>query len=180
MDRDRFIGVISLNSIHWLKRIRQMNTGMTCIFCELVMGKKPSSRVYEDDISMGFMGIRPLHPGELMVIPKKHIDHFSDIPDELAAHILIVAQKFSRMIREVLSPQRVGLVVHGYGVPHAHLLVVPLQRSTDITSARYAHFVDGELAFSEQQVSLASRSELDEIASLLSGRSLDWVRKGPR
>ena len=157
-----------------------MSTDATCIFCEIVSGKKPCSRVYEDDISLGFMGIRPLHPGELMVIPKKHIDHFSDIPDEFAAHILIVAQEFSRKIRKVLSPQRVGLVVHGFGVPHAHLSVVPLQRSTDITSARYAHFVDGELAFSEQQVSLASRIALDEIASLLSGRPLDWVRKGPR
>ena len=157
-----------------------MSTDVTCIFCEIVSGKKPCSRVCEDDISLGFMGIRPLHPGELMVIPKKHIDHFSDIPDELAAHILIVAQEFSRKIRKVLSPQRVGLVVHGFGVPHAHLSVVPLERSTDITSARYAHFVDGELAFSEQQVSLASRIALDEIASLLSGRPLDWVRKGPR
>lgn len=46
-----------------------MSADVTCIFCELVSGKKPSSRVYEDDISMGFMGIRPLHPGELMVIP---------------------------------------------------------------------------------------------------------------
>ena len=157
-----------------------MNTDMTCIFCELASGKKPCSRAYEDDLSMGFMGIRPLHPGELMVIPKEHIDHFCDIPDELAAHILIVAQQFSRTIRQVLSPQRVGLVVHEFGVPHAHLSVVPLQCSADITSSRYAHCIDGELVFSEQQVPMASRIELDEMASLLSGRSLDWVRKGPR
>lgn len=153
---------------------------MSCIFCELASGKKPCSRVYEDDVSIGFMGIRPLHPGELMVIPKDHIDHFCDLPDQLAAHILIVAQQFSRTIRQVLSPKRVGLVVHGFGVPHAHLSVVPLQSSSDITSARYAYCVDGKLAFSEQQLRLASRIELDEMASLLSARSLAWVRKGPR
>ena len=121
-----------------------MNTDVPCVFCELASGKKPCSRVHEDDVSIGFMGIRPLHPGELMVIPKEHIDHFCDIPDQLAAHILIVAQQLSRAIRKILSPQRVGLVVHGFGVPHAHLSVVPLQSSSDITSARYAHYVDGK------------------------------------
>lgn len=157
-----------------------MKTDMTCVFCELVSGKKPCSRVCEDEVSMGFMGIRPLHPGELMVIPKEHIEHFSDIPDEVAAHILIVAQQLSRTIRQVLSPERVGLVVHGFGVPHAHLSVIPLQSPTDITSARYAQLVDGQLVYSEQQIPLASRIELDEMATLLSGRSLDWVCKGPR
>lgn len=157
-----------------------MNTDLTCVFCELASGKRPCSRVYEDEVSMGFMGIRPLHPGELMVIPKEHIEHFSDIPDELAAHILIIAQQLSRTIRQILSPERVGLVVHGFGVPHAHLSVVPLQSPTDITSARYAQWIDGKLAFSEQQIPLVSRIELDEMATLLSERSLDWVRKGPR
>lgn len=157
-----------------------MNNDIRCVFCEIASGRKPCSRVYEDDLSIGFMGIRPLHPGELMVIPKEHIDHFCDIPDQLATHILIVAQQFSRTIRQVLSPKRVGLVVHGFGVPHAHLSVVPLQSPTDITSARYAQWVDGKLVFSEQQTPLASRIELDEMATLLSGQSLDWVCKGPR
>ena len=79
-----------------------------------------------------------------MIIPKEHIDHFCDIPDQLAAHILIVAQQFSRTIRQVLSPQRVGLVVHGFGVPHAHISVVPLQSPTDIS---YAYYEAGKLAF---------------------------------
>ena len=157
-----------------------MNNDTICVFCKLVSGETPCSRVHEDDVSIGFMGIRPLHPGELMVIPKEHIDHFCDISDQLAAHILIVAQQLSRTIRDVLNPPRVGLVVHGFGVPHAHLSVVPLHSPLDITAARYAYFVDGELAFSEQQVPLASRTELDEMASRLSRRSLDWVCKGPR
>ena len=67
------------------------------------------------------MGIRPARPGELMIIPKEHVDHFCDIPDD--AHILLVAQRLSRSIRRTLSPPRVGLVVHGFGVPHAHLIV---------------------------------------------------------
>ena len=47
-----------------------------CVFCRIVAGGAPCSRVHEDDVSLGFMGIRPTRPGELMVIPKEHIDHF--------------------------------------------------------------------------------------------------------
>ena len=86
-------------------------TDGACVFCRIVAGREPCSRVHEDDISLGFMGIRPARPGELMIIPKEHIDHFCDIPDDLAAHILLVAQRLSRAIRRTLSPPRVGLVV---------------------------------------------------------------------
>ncbi len=157
-----------------------MSNETLCVFCGLVSGQRPCSRVHEDDVSIGFMGIRPLHPGELLLIPKEHIDHFCDIPDQLAAHIITVAQHLSRTIRRVLRPERVGLVVHGFGVPHAHVAVVPLQDSSDITSARYAYCEDGKLAFSEERLPQPSRIELDDIASLLSGHSLEWVRKGPR
>ena len=157
-----------------------MNIESTCVFCDRVAARKPLSRVHEDDVSLGFMARRPIHPGELLVIPKEHIDHFSDLPDALAAHIVAVAQRLSRMMRRILEPSRVGLVVHGFGVPHAHLSVVPLERSTDITSARYARLESGELSFSEEQVPFASRRELDAVAALLSGQTLSWVRKGPK
>ena len=91
----------------------------SCVFCEIVAGRAPCSRVYEDRSCLGFMGIRPINPGELMLIPKQHIDHFCDVPDALAAHIMTLAQRFSRAIRGALQPPRVGLVVHGFGVPHA-------------------------------------------------------------
>ena len=152
----------------------------TCSFCEIVASKRPSSLVHEDGVSLAFMGIRPLYPGELLIIPKEHTDHFCDIPDQVAAQILVVAQALSRTIRQVLSPQRVGLVVSGFGVPHAHLSVVPLRSPDDIVSARYAYFEGGQLAFSEQQIPRASRVELDEMACLLSGQPMAWVQKGPR
>jgi histidine triad (HIT) family protein len=117
------------------------------------------------------MGIRPIRPGELIIVPKKHIDHFCDIPDDLATHILLQAQRLSRAIRETLNPQRVGLVVHGFGVPHAHLNVVPLHESEDITSAQYAYLDGNRIGFSEDRVPIASRDELDRIAQQLGNRA---------
>ena len=134
--------------------------------------------MYEDSLCIAFMGIRPINPGELMVIPKEHIDHFSDIPNDLAAHIMKVTQKLSRTVRERLNPLRVGLVVHGFGVPHAHMIIVPQHTPTDITSGRFALINDGRVEFSEGHIPLASRAELDQLAVTLSGESLSWVRRG--
>jgi len=60
----------------------------TCIFCKIVAGSEPASKFYEDNEILGFMNHKPVHPGECLLIPKEHIDHFMDINDELAARII--------------------------------------------------------------------------------------------
>src|SRR5690349_779720 len=103
-----------------------------CIFCLIVGGQAESSKVYEDEKVLAFMGIHPVHPGECMVIPKEHIDHFTDISDALAQHILTIAQKIGRNILTELKPLRIGYVVHGFGVSHAHFLIIPLHEPDEI------------------------------------------------
>ncbi len=93
----------------------------SCIFCEIVAGRAQSGRVYEDTDILGFLNIKPPHPEECLLIPKGHVDHFTDLDDELAARIMKVAQRLANRIRDAYHPQRVGYVVAGYGVAHAHL-----------------------------------------------------------
>ena len=143
-------------------------TDPSCIFCKIVAGEAPASVVYEDEGVLALMNIRPIHPGELMVIPKEHIDHFCDVPDDLACRILVEAQRLSRNIRERLKPERVGLVVHGFGVPHAHLVVVPLHESNDIVSAKHLHIEGGQIKFGVGHLKEEPRAELDRLARLLS------------
>ena len=152
----------------------------SCVFCDIIAGTEPCSRLYEDSLCIALMGIRPTNRGELMVIPKEHIGHFSDISNDLAAHIMRVTQDLSRAVQEQLNPLRVGLVVHGFGVPHAHMIIVPQHTPTDITSGRFARINGGKVAFSEEHIPLASRAEVDQLAAALSGESLVWVRRRGR
>lgn len=94
-----------------------------CKFCEIVSGHSPASVVYEDEKAMCFMTLRPIREGECVVIPKEHIDHFTDIPDEIATHIMVIAQRVGRNMCKQFGGIRIGLVVHGFGVPHAHLIL---------------------------------------------------------
>jgi hypothetical protein len=92
-----------------------MTTKSNCVFCKIIRGEIPSVKVYEDDQVLAFLDIRPIQPGHTMIIPKTHIDHFMDLPDGLAQHIVTVGQRLSRQIRDVLKPERVGVV--GYPMP---------------------------------------------------------------
>ena len=139
-----------------------------CTFCEIVERRADSSIVYEDEQIMAFMTLRQINPGEFLIIPKSHIDHFCDIPDDLTCHIILHAQRLSRNLRERLKPERVGLVVHGYGVAHAHLVVVPLHQSSDIVSAKHIYVEDGEIKYSEKLMPETPRPELDRLARILS------------
>lgn len=74
--------------------------------------------------------IRPTTPGECLVIPKTHVDHVTDLDDVTAQQIMVVAQHIGRRLRRVFNPLRVGMLVHGFGVPHAHPILVPQQGCT--------------------------------------------------
>jgi histidine triad (HIT) family protein len=138
-----------------------------CVFCEIVAGREPASKIFEDDFVMAMMVLHPTSPGECLVLPKSHVDHFTDVDHPTAKRMIVVAQKIGRRMREVFAPQRVGMVIHGFGVPHAHLCVVPLHHPDDITSGRYAYIKDGNIVFGLRGIPEVARATLDEHARLL-------------
>jgi histidine triad (HIT) family protein len=89
------------------------------------------------------------------------------IDDDLAARIITLGQRLSRKIREIINPDRVGYVVAGYGVPHAHLIVIPNYHANDITCEHFAVLKEGRIVFTDQHIPVASRDELDRMAELL-------------
>ncbi|HEV8244954.1 MAG TPA: HIT family protein [Polyangiaceae bacterium] len=140
---------------------------MSCIFCQIVAGSSPASVICQDEHLMAFMAISPTAPGECLVIPKAHVDHFTDLDDETAQRIMVVAQRIGRRMMAVFKPLRVGMLVHGFGVPHAHFILVPQQGPHHLTSDRFASVQNGQVVFSERSVPVVERATLDEHARLL-------------
>ena len=75
-------------------------SGENCVFCKIVAGELPVSKVYEDDLLLGLMTIGPVTPGHAMVIPKEHVPFFNDLDPEVGAHLFQVTQKLAQAIRE--------------------------------------------------------------------------------
>jgi histidine triad (HIT) family protein len=138
---------------------------MNCIFCNIVTKQAPASIVYEDEEILGFMDIHPIHTGQCMLIPKQHIDHFTDVSEEVAGKMMQIAQRIGKNILRELKPERIGYVVHGYGVAHAHLVIVPQHHEEDITSQHLTVIKDGVVAFTMENLPVIAREELDETAA---------------
>jgi len=137
---------------------------VSCAFCLIRDGHAPASVVYEDEQVLAFMDIRPVRRGQLLVVPKMHVDEFADLPDELATAVFLVGQRLARVLRSVFTPKRVGMIVHGFGVAHAHLVVVPLEHPWDITAAQFAVIEETRVVFRWEAVPLADRDDLHAVA----------------
>ena len=102
-----------------------------CVFCEIVAGARPASLVYQDTIALAFMDIRPITPGHLLVIPRRHAASLAELDEETAAHLLKVGQRLAAGLRASgIRCEGVNLFLAdgeaaGQDVFHVHLHVFP-------------------------------------------------------
>ena len=72
-----------------------------CIFCKIIKGEIPSTKVYEDDKVLAFKDINPAAPIHVLVIPKKHIENVLEIDEEnkeIASDIILAINKIARQL----------------------------------------------------------------------------------
>lgn len=108
---------------------------MSSVFSMIIAGELPANFVYRDDRCVAFMSINPLQHGHALVVPIAEIDHWLDLTPDLAAHLMVVAQRVGRAQQGAFSPVRVGLMIAGLEVPHVHLHVVPIANVGDLNFA---------------------------------------------
>ena len=102
-----------------------------CIFCRIVHDDAPRSVVHEDEIVLAFMDIRPITPGHLLVIPKRHATHLDDLPPVTGGHMMEVAMACTAALRaSSLDTEGINLFLAdgaaaGQEVFHTHLHVLP-------------------------------------------------------
>ncbi len=101
-----------------------------CIFCKIIEGEIPSTKIYEDDLVLAFMDISPINKGHILVIPKKHHITSSSIPEDIAGRMFHVGCRIGVALRRGLDYD--GFNLHladgtcaGQVIMHAHLHIVP-------------------------------------------------------
>jgi len=114
---------------------------MSTIFSRIISGELPGHFVWRDERTVAFLSIHPLTTGHTLVVPVAEIDHWLDLPAELAGHCMRVARAVGHAIRRVHSPVKVGLMIAGLEVPHCHLHVAPINGLQDLDFANAAEEV---------------------------------------
>ena len=90
-----------------------------------------------EDVCGKASAINPLSPGHTLVVPREPIDHWLDVPRDLRVHLFDVAHSIGRAIEAAWNPEKVGLIIAGLEVPHAHIHVsaVNAERDLDFSNA---------------------------------------------
>lgn len=120
------------------------------IFSRIIAGEIPSYKVAEDDRFYAFLDIHPMSKGHTLVVPKQEIDYLFDLDDALLGEMVVFAKKVARAIEKAVPCRKVGMMVIGLEVPHAHIHLIPIQK-------------EGDMSLANQKLQL-SPSEFEEIA----------------
>jgi histidine triad (HIT) family protein len=115
---------------------------MTTIFSRIIAGDIPGTFVHRDDRCVVFMSINPMADGHALVVPVEEVDHWVDCTPELAAHLFAISHRIGRAQQAAFGCERVGLIVAGYEVPHAHIHVIPTNSMGQLSFANAASLVD--------------------------------------
>ena len=115
---------------------------MATVFTMIINGEIPGTFVWRDERCVGFMSINPLAHGHTLIVPIEEVDHWLDARPELQAHLFDVARQVGEAQQRAFAPERVGLMIAGFEVPHLHLHVIPTQEMADLDFANAAASVD--------------------------------------
>jgi histidine triad (HIT) family protein len=130
---------------------------MPTIFTRIIEGELPGRFVYRDDKCVAFLSIAPMNPGHTLVVPIEEVDHWVDLDADLAAHLMQVAHRIGRAQMAAFSPTRIGMIIAGMEVPHAHIHLVPIDRESDL------HFENADQNASAEDLDAAADKLRDAL-----------------
>ena len=108
---------------------------MASVFTQIIAGSLPGRFVWKDERCVAFLTIHPLRPGHTLVVPRDEIDHWLDLPGDLAGHLTQVSQSIGKALQRAFQPIKVGLMIAGLEVPHTHLHLIPIYELSDLNPA---------------------------------------------
>ncbi|MFT5746589.1 MAG: histidine triad (HIT) family protein [Paraglaciecola sp.] len=106
---------------------------MASIFTKIINGEIPCHKIAESNKCFAFLDIRPQMKGHTLIIPKKETDYIFEVEDDILASMFPFAKKIAIAIKKVVPCERVGVVVAGLEVPHAHIHLVPMNEMKDLS-----------------------------------------------
>ncbi|MCP3999147.1 MAG: HIT family protein [bacterium] len=109
---------------------------MASVFTMIINGELPARFVWKDDLCVAFLSINPMAPGHTLVVPREEVDHWIDLDPDLVNHLMGVCQRIGKALDLGFRPSKVGLMVAGLEVPHAHIHVIPMEGMHDLDADR--------------------------------------------
>jgi len=102
------------------------------VFTKIIKGEIPCYKIYEDDLTIAFLTIEPVRDGHTLVVSKKQVDQYIDLPEEDYIALWQTVKKVAARLREKTGKERIGIAIKGIDVPHTHVHLVPFDSGESI------------------------------------------------
>jgi histidine triad (HIT) family protein len=115
---------------------------MDCLFCKIVNGEIPCTKVYENEMVLSFMDISPMNDGHLLVIPKTHGSTILELPETDFLAVMSATKKIAEAVKKALNPDGINILqLNGEAanqvVPHLHVHIVPRWLGDGLTVSKW-------------------------------------------
>ena len=108
-----------------------------CIFCKIAAGEIPSATLYEGADFRVIMDISPASKGHALILPKEHYANLYELPDELAAKVLVLAKNMITKLKDIVGCDGYNVlqnngIAAGQTVFHFHMHLIPRYENDDV------------------------------------------------
>ncbi|KQX72475.1 HIT family protein [Aeromicrobium sp. Root472D3] len=122
-----------------------------CLFCRIVSGEAAAHRVLETDDVVGFLDVRPVFKGHVLLVPREHVATLPDLPEPLIVPLFSTAQRVADALTSGLGAQGTFVAMNNVvsqSVPHLHVHVVPRTKGDGLRGFFWPRtkYADGEAA----------------------------------
>jgi diadenosine tetraphosphate (Ap4A) HIT family hydrolase len=117
-----------------------------CIFCRIAAGRAPAHVVWSDAEHVAFLDTRPITAGHVLLIPREHVGWVEELAADAYARLFARVRELARPVAAAAGAPHTGIAVEGYGVPHAHVHLVPVWRGGELDPCRQAPADEAALA----------------------------------
>jgi len=126
---------------------------MPTIFSKIIQGELPCYKIFEDEYTFAFLDIKPHNLGHTLIVPKIEVGDYKDVPEPYYSAVFQNAKTIGRAIQKATGCLRVGLVVHGMGVPdHFHLHLIPIFQADDFDTSKARSRPEEEMRMVQNQI----------------------------
>jgi histidine triad (HIT) family protein len=123
-----------------------------CLFCEIVAGRAPAAVVLDEAHAVGFLDVRPVFPGHVLLVPRAHHETLADLPAEAVGPLFLTVRRLTVAVEAAMEAEGTFVALNNkvsQSVPHVHVHVVPRRRKDGLRGffwprTRYADDADME------------------------------------
>ena len=132
---------------------------MSSIFTKIISGEIPSYIVAEDSKNIAFLDISPIKRGHVLCVPKLEVDELFELPVDDYNSLMSFTQRVAKGLKRVLPCKRIGSMVLGMEVPHAHIHLVPINAEHELS------FSNVKADFSSEEMAALAKAISDDLGS---------------